>query len=334
MRSDVKLIEQVIRIVGIIAILALLLVGGAILPASAASVWSMPITAIAGSEGSNPNLRLGTNTGATDGFDSGIDVPHPPPAPGATFDAYFSIVHPLFPQLDKDYRAPTGSIQWTLHVQSSTQQILLSWDASGVPVNASLRLIGPGLAIDMRAVNNTNLPAGIYSLTIASTQTTTPTPQPTTTPIPTVTPTATSTPIPTSSPAPSPAPTPVVGGGGGGAAGGGGGGAPTTVLTPTTASTPIPTPALPPAATLTASTAMTATPVVTITPVATTVVAAATPTPKVTATTVTPTLTPLPEPEEWKRLQWAIIGTIVGATLVCGVLLMMMRRKGAKRGLR
>ena len=326
MRSDVKLIEQVIRIVGIIAILALLLVGGAILPASAASVWSMPITAIAGSEGSNPNLTLGTDTSATDGFDSGIDVPHAPPAPGATFDAYFSIVHPLFPQLDKDYRVPAVSIQWTLNVQSSTQQITLSWDASGVPVNVSLRLTGSGLNVDMKTTSNTNLPAGIYSLTIASTQTTTPTPQPTTTPIPTVTPTATPTPIPTSSPAPSPAPTPV-GGGGGGAAGGGGGGAPTTVPTP------IPTPALTPAPTLTASTAMTATPVMTITPVATTVVAAATPTPKVTAT-MTPTLTPLPEPEEGKRLQWVIIGTIVGATLVCGVLLMMMRRKRAKRGLK
>jgi len=197
MRSDVKLIEQVIRIVGIIAILALLLVGGAILPASAASVWSMPITAIAGSEGSNPNLRLGTNTSATDGFDSGIDVPHAPPAPGATFDAYFSIVHPLFPQLDKDYRVPAVSIQWTLNVQSGTQQITLSWDASGVPVNVSLRLTGSGLNVDMKTTSNTTLPAGIYSLTIASTQTTTPTPE--VTPTPTSTPEVMPTPSPTGS---------------------------------------------------------------------------------------------------------------------------------------
>jgi hypothetical protein len=199
MRSDVKLIEQVIRIVGIIAIVALLLVGGAILPAAAVSVWSVPMTAATNSEGSNPNLTLGTNTGATDGFDSGIDVPHAPPAPGATFDAYFSIVHPLFPQLDKDYRAPTGSIQWTLHVQSSTQQITLSWDTSGVPVNVSLRLTGSGLNVDMKTTSNTTLPAGIHSLTIAATEAPPPTPTPT--------------------PA-TPTPTSPAGGGGGGGGGG------------------------------------------------------------------------------------------------------------------
>ena len=170
---------KIAKTLGLAAILALLLVGGGILPASAASVWSMPITAIAGSEGSNPNLRLGTNTGATDGFDSGIDVPHPPPAPGATFDAYFLIVHPLFPQLDKDYRVPAVSIQWTLNVQSSTQQITLSWDASGVPVNVSLRLTGSGLNVDMKTTSNTNLPAGTHSLTIAATEAPPPTPTPT-----------------------------------------------------------------------------------------------------------------------------------------------------------
>jgi len=177
---------KVAKTLGLAAILALLLVGGAILPASAASVWSMPMTAATNSEGSNPNLRLGTNISATDGFDSGIDVPHPPPAPGATLDAYFSIVDSLFPQLDKDYRAPTGSIQWTLHVQSSTQQITLSWDASGVPVNVSLRLTGSGLNVDMKTTSNTNLPAGTHSLTIAATEAPPPTPTPTpATPTPT-----------------------------------------------------------------------------------------------------------------------------------------------------
>ena len=176
---------KVAKTLGLAAILALLLVGGVILPASAASVWSMPMTAATNSERSNPNLRLGTNISATDGFDSGIDIPHAPPAPGATLDAYFSIVHPLFPQLDKDYRAPTGSIQWTLHVQSSTQQITLSWDASGVPVNVSLRLTGPGLNVDMKTTSNTTLTGGIHSLTIVATDAPTPTPTPATTPTPT-----------------------------------------------------------------------------------------------------------------------------------------------------
>jgi len=191
---------KVAKTLGLAAILALLLVGGVILPASAASVWSMPMTAATNSEGSNPNLRLGTNISATDGFDSGIDIPHAPPAPGATLDAYFSIVHPLFPQLDKDYRAPTGSIQWTLHVQSSTQQITLSWDTSGVPVNVSLRLTGSGLNVDMKTTSNTTLPAGIHhSLTIAATEAPTPTPTPT-----------------PATPTPTPPAEPVGGGGGGG----------------------------------------------------------------------------------------------------------------------
>ena len=190
---------KVAKTLGLAAILALLLVGEAMLPAAAVSVWSVPMTAATNSEGSNPNLTLGTNISATDGFDSGIDVPHPPPAPGATLDAYFSIVHPLFPQLDKDYRAPTGSLQWTLHVQSSGQQITLSWDASGVPGNVSLWLTGSGLNVDMKTTSSTNLPAGNHSLTIAATEAPPPTPTPT-----------------PATPTPTPPAKPIGGGGGGG----------------------------------------------------------------------------------------------------------------------
>ena len=157
------------KTLAIVAILALLVLGWMAAPAAAQSQWSVPMTASAGAEGSNANLRLGTNNSATDGFDSGIDVPHPPPAPGATFDACFSIAHPLFPELNRDYRAPADSITWTLHVESGTQPISLSWNSSAVPENVQLRLTGPGLDIDMKAASNTTLAAGAYTLTVQAT---------------------------------------------------------------------------------------------------------------------------------------------------------------------
>ncbi len=128
--------------------------------------WSVPMTAMTATEGSNLNLELGTNAGATDDYDSGLDVPHPPPGPAVTFDAYFSITDPLFSQLDKDYQASADSIQWTLHLESSSEDITLIWDISGLPADYSLTLSGAGPDIDMKAIPSTVLGTGIHSLTI------------------------------------------------------------------------------------------------------------------------------------------------------------------------
>ena len=128
--------------------------------------WSVPMTAVTATEGSNENLELGVRAGATDGYDSGIDVPHPPPGPGIGLDAYFSITDLLFPQLDEDYRAPADSIQWTLHVESSSEDITLTWDTSSVPADVSLYMdTGIGV-INMKAQNTVVLPAGVYNITI------------------------------------------------------------------------------------------------------------------------------------------------------------------------
>ncbi len=160
--------RKLMHVLGTIMITLLLMGGGAMAPALAVPAeWSVPMTSTTATEGSNLNLEFGTNASATDDYDGGIDVPHPPPGPGVQSDAYFPINHLIFTGLDKDYRTPADSIQWTLHVESSSEEITLTWDATGVPANYSLTLIGAGPDIDMKAVPpSTVLGAGIHSLTI------------------------------------------------------------------------------------------------------------------------------------------------------------------------
>jgi hypothetical protein len=128
--------------------------------------WTVPMTAVTDTEGSNSNLAFGTNSTATDGLDTGLDIPHPAAAPGATFDAYFQIVHPLFPQLDKDYRAPASSIQWTFKVYSSSEEITLNWDTSEIPMALSAYMNTGTGTVDMKAESSTVLPAGTYTILI------------------------------------------------------------------------------------------------------------------------------------------------------------------------
>ncbi len=214
-------------------LVALLLLSGAVMPASAAEIWSVPISASTATEGSNTNLAFGIDSAAGDGFDIGKDMPHPPQAPQNTFDAYFVIVHPLFPQLDKDYRAPADVVKWVLHLESQSEEITLEWDPSGVPPGVSLLMTQDELNIDMKQVNSVVLPSGGYLLTISATATSAPTPISTppapSTPHPT--PTVPPTPKPTTTSTPTPTPTQESGPGGG-----------TVVASPTPTSKPVPTP--------------------------------------------------------------------------------------------
>ena len=101
---------------GIVAVVTLLLgsVGLATVSAAPGFEWTVPMVADAGTEGSNSDLEFGIHTDATDGFDLGIDVPHPPPGPTPPpFDTYFSIDDMLFPNLYKDFRAAIPN-NWTL----------------------------------------------------------------------------------------------------------------------------------------------------------------------------------------------------------------------------
>jgi hypothetical protein len=132
----------------------------------AASSWTVPMVADAGVEGINADLEFGIHPDATDEFDSGIDLPSPPPGPGALFEAYFSIVHPLFSRLNKDFRGEIPN-EWTLEVKSTDQDIELTWDATAIPSELPA-LMDTGIEkINMKTQSSVVLSAGEYSITIS-----------------------------------------------------------------------------------------------------------------------------------------------------------------------
>ena len=136
-----------------------------------ATHWTVPMTATAGAEGSNSDLEFGIYPDATDGYDSGIDVPHPPPGPTPPpFKAYFSIVSMLFPELNKDFRGETPNT-WTLKVKSTGQNIQLTWDASGIPAGLWAIMDTGTQKIDMKAQDSVPLPAGDYTISISVSET-------------------------------------------------------------------------------------------------------------------------------------------------------------------
>ena len=133
-------------------------------------VWAVPMVADAGVEGSNPNLEFGIHPDATDGYDSDIDLPQPPPPPPdpepALFEAYFSIVDAQFPKLNKDFRGAMPN-EWTLKVNSTYQDIELTWDASNIPSDLCARMDTGIEKIDMRAQSSVVLAAGEYTIRIS-----------------------------------------------------------------------------------------------------------------------------------------------------------------------
>jgi len=135
--------------------------------AASTQEWSVPVEVLAGSEGGSNILEFGIVLTATDGFDSGVDAIHPPPPPGATFEAYFLITGPL-PQLDKDYRGPSSSTSWTLVVRSQSNDIAISWNSAQFPSCISAQMDTGIDVIDMLLQDSLTqpLPAGIHSILI------------------------------------------------------------------------------------------------------------------------------------------------------------------------
>ena len=131
--------------------------------------WSVPIAADAGVEGSNADLEFGIGPDGTDGYDSGIDLLSPPPGPDALFEAYFSIVHTLFPGLYKDLRGQVPN-EWTLKMSATDEDIDLSWNTVDVPQGVALTLVSTDIEIDMKAVNSITLPAGTHTITVVAEQ--------------------------------------------------------------------------------------------------------------------------------------------------------------------
>ena len=131
--------------------------------------WSVLMVADAGAEGSNADLEFGIHPDGTDGYDSGIDLLSPPPGPGAMFEAYFSIVHTLFPRLNKDSRGEVPN-EWTLKMRSTDEDIELSWNTADMPQGVALTLVSAEAEIDMKAVNSITFPAGAHTITVVAEQ--------------------------------------------------------------------------------------------------------------------------------------------------------------------
>ncbi len=168
------------KFLGPMLILALLLATISAIPwVSANGVWSVTMTAATTTEGSNSNLEFGPAVGATDAYDSGIDLPAPPSPPGSVLYAYFFASEepdPDWQNLYKDFRAPLDldthpTIEWTLYTESPSEQITLTWDASALPSDVSLWMTGGGLNTNMRVESSVTLAGGVnHILTIAATK--------------------------------------------------------------------------------------------------------------------------------------------------------------------
>lgn len=130
--------------------------------------WGANMTAGTATGGSNLNLRFGAASNATDGFDANLDVPHVPPSPDATFDAYFyNAVATPFNKLDREYRTPADRMTWTVNISSPGQNVTLAWGIADIPSDLSVYMDAGAGAINMRTQNSTMLPAGNRSITIS-----------------------------------------------------------------------------------------------------------------------------------------------------------------------
>lgn len=127
--------------------------------------WKVPIT-VSGNSVSIP-LAFGGDAGASDAFDSGMDVAAAPP--GMSYYAYFKInVIPEFLQTDIRGWIPPyeQEIDWVLILfKGSGITSTLNWDASKLPPEGSFTLVGSGLNVNMREQSSAQL-SGDASLTI------------------------------------------------------------------------------------------------------------------------------------------------------------------------
>lgn len=122
-------------VVMLASILVALLCGSLAAQVPVLSEWAVPITVEFTSTNETFNLEFGKKNGATDGFNSGIDVPAPPTVPGGS-DAHFFIA--VFPnRLEKDFRNPADTPKdWTLRAVDATGfgANTLSWNADDFPI--------------------------------------------------------------------------------------------------------------------------------------------------------------------------------------------------------
>ncbi len=111
------------------------------------------------------DLHFGVHPDGTDGYDSGLDVPSPPPSPDTELNAYFSISG-LFNRLSTDIR-PSGRtpVIWTL-VADSESDFTLTWAISALP--PSYKRVTLMDTIDMRTDTTASFDSGKYTLEIVA----------------------------------------------------------------------------------------------------------------------------------------------------------------------
>ena len=92
-----------------------------------ATAWTTDISL--SSEGRTEILTLGSEDGASDEFDVGMDIPLPPPPPSSSFSTHL-VASGLFDRLQTDIRATHS---WSIYVVSRGD-IAITWNAAPVPL--------------------------------------------------------------------------------------------------------------------------------------------------------------------------------------------------------
>jgi len=99
--------------------------------ATPVNAWTTDVSL--SSEGRTEFLTLGSEDGASDGFDAGMDIPLPPPPPSSSFSTYL-VGNGLFDMLQTDIRATHA---WSIYVISAGE-IDITWKIAPVPLTMTL----------------------------------------------------------------------------------------------------------------------------------------------------------------------------------------------------
>lgn len=148
-------------------------IAGSVQANAQSSAWDLTING-QDQNGNELGVVVGTASGATAGFDSGLDQYAPPPPPNGSFDIrltdgvedYFKLYKPL----------TTNMATWTLSVRPSTDgtptaQVTLSWDNTGLTSSNDFYLLeyesgSVTEQIDIKEVTQVVLPEGPQDVTI------------------------------------------------------------------------------------------------------------------------------------------------------------------------
>ncbi|MDD4455398.1 MAG: hypothetical protein PHI67_08840 [Candidatus Methanomethylophilaceae archaeon] len=108
-------------------IIALAGLGLLLMLGTPATAWTTDLSL--SSEGRTQVLTLGSEDGASDGFDAGMDIPLPPPPPSSPFSAHL-VGNGLFGMLQTEIRVTHS---WNIYV-ASMGEIDIAWNAAPAPL--------------------------------------------------------------------------------------------------------------------------------------------------------------------------------------------------------